>query len=198
MGYSQKVVQLFCLFVFLLLIDDIPDNLSLGSDIIEPFMFILPVIPKNPYKISEFKYMFKPVTSVLVNKVIHRTTSTTQKSKRKGWKLTEETKDKMKAYQSKRSHLTRPSTPIRIYDIVNGKVTIYPSMQEASKAISMNVGSMSRRLKTSGLKPYKDKYIISVYSTSEQPNKFKAFFKSNLNMIKLNTITFGMGPEFFD
>ena len=50
---------------------------------------------------------------------------------------------------------------IKVLDLVENKTTLYASLTEASLALNINKGTLSRRLNSPLTKPYKKRYIIT-------------------------------------
>jgi group I intron endonuclease len=83
--------------------------------------------------------------------------------KRKGRELSEETKAKMKASQSKRIKHPVPGIKVEVTSIETGCTTVYGSIREAAEVLNIGPGTISRRLKLNITKPYKGKFLIKAY-----------------------------------
>lgn len=77
-----------------------------------------------------------------------------------GFKHSENSKGKIKAYQSNRTNQPKPGYKVKVLDTWNQETTKYSSLREAARALGMSVGLISRRLKLKITKPYKKRYII--------------------------------------
>ena len=83
--------------------------------------------------------------------------------KRKGREVSEETKAKMKASQSKRIKHPVPGIKVEVTSIETGCTTVYGSIRETAEVLKIGPGTISRRLKLNITKPYKGKFLIKAY-----------------------------------
>jgi plasmid stability protein len=96
--------------------------------------------------------------------------------KRKGRELSEETKAKMKASQSKRIKHPVPGIKVEVTSIETGCTTVYGSffrrsyqkrlakkIRETAEVLKIGPGTISRRIKLNITKPYKGKFLIKAY-----------------------------------
>jgi hypothetical protein len=74
----------------------------------------------------------------------------------------------MRAAQSKRKKHPLAPVPVKVYDDYTKKVTIYPTILEAAKALNVNSGTIHRKINSSTTKSYKNRYYISKFLISKQ------------------------------
>jgi hypothetical protein len=82
-------------------------------------------------------------------------------SKGKAWTLSETTRLKQSLARQKREQQPNPGFSVQVYDKITNKTTIYASLSEASLALKINKGTLSRRLNSKLTKPYKNRYLIT-------------------------------------
>ena len=87
--------------------------------------------------------------------------------KRKGRELSEETKAKMRASQSKRIKHPVPGIKIEVTEIETGISTVYETIRETALALNIGAGTISRRIKLNIIKPYKGKFLIKTWKENE-------------------------------
>lgn len=80
--------------------------------------------------------------------------------KRKGTKLPEETREKMKYAQVNRNWVPVAGIKVEVKDLNTDKVTVYESISKAAEALNIPKGTVGRRVKMNIEKPYKGRYII--------------------------------------
>jgi len=80
---------------------------------------------------------------------------------KKGHKLTEETKQKM------RGRKPLNSQQIQVLDNTTNQTTVYESISEAAIALDVKQPSLCRYLKGTQVKPYKNRYIFSKIGPSQ-------------------------------
>lgn len=80
--------------------------------------------------------------------------------KRKGVKVSEETRAKMKSAQENRNWEPRAGFNVEVKDLSSNLVTVYDSINKAASALNIPKSTIARRVKLNIEKPYKKRYII--------------------------------------
>jgi hypothetical protein len=79
----------------------------------------------------------------------------------KAWTLSTATKQRMSLVQQNRSKSPVPGIPVKIHDLVKNETNVYSTVNEASLALNVNKGTISRIINRNNSKPYKKRYVIT-------------------------------------
>ena len=82
--------------------------------------------------------------------------------KRRGVKVSEETRKKMTLAQQNRDWIPVAGLKVEVKDLKTNEVTVYDSINKASKALNIPKGTIARRIKVNVKKPYINRYIIKI------------------------------------
>lgn len=82
---------------------------------------------------------------------------------RKGIKVSEETRAKMKSAQVNRNWVPVAGIKVEIKDLNTNLVTVYESISKAAEALNIPKGTIGRRVKLNIEKPYKGRYVIKAF-----------------------------------
>jgi group I intron endonuclease len=142
----------------------------------------------NPPTVPKSLILYQPITLQLITTLDSSKPETilaTSKQKTKNIKFhTEETKTKislslrgrvlneaikakMKVVQKNRIKCPKPGFAVQVLDLENEKITLYSSYREVERALNMGAGTITRRIKGNITKPYKKRYIISLFENKD-------------------------------
>jgi GIY-YIG catalytic domain/NUMOD1 domain len=79
----------------------------------------------------------------------------------KAWTLSTATKQRMSLVQQNRSKSPVSGIPVKIHDLVKNETNVYSTVNEASLALNVNKGTISRIINRNNSKPYKKRYVIT-------------------------------------
>lgn len=147
-------------------------KVSLPPTVIPTSSQSIPPVPSNNFQLA----IIQPTSLALLplpseDSLVAKNTITTNNSKPikvkglpskgKAWTLSETTRLKQSLARQKREQQPNPGFSVQVYDKITNKTTIYASLSEASLALKINKGTLSRRLNSKLTKPYKNRYLIT-------------------------------------
>ena len=79
----------------------------------------------------------------------------------KTWTLSETTRQKQSLARQQRTQQPNPGFSVKVFDLKAKQTILYATLTEASLALKINKGTLSRRIKAKLTKPYQKRYVIT-------------------------------------